>query len=620
MEGNRAGGGWAADAGKEPSPKRAGGAAEPKISVRRSCDFCRKRRRHCDGDRRRRCSFCIAKNQPDCHYSLRAARRPNSTFKASTSRRRRDRVPNASSPLPPAGGGGLSSRRANKEKGVGKERQSAAVGSGGGSGGGTAASVSLPHKRCRFSASPATGLIGQQENGFLDDFFGCLGFLSLANESTIRKAMVCIMVAVGTHYSERPPAVTAVTTAATSATVAPAHGDEIEHIGRSRATAGAEEGDGVREAQARGAPTEGCWGEAIVTAMAGGKQLPSDASTCLLWCAIALGALVRGCPLATVERYYHLAHGSLMSVSADVATLERARAYIAMVFLHNFLGNQRKSHECLKNANDIVNKLPPVTLPVGINEVLRYAGKAWVFERELASAEEISGYWENASPIWQLSESVVEHDVSGFIISVDICVDQTMLEERGAARVFLAEETQPPGSQPVASYSPGGYAAMGVQEEKLAGSARGDALATGKHKEALPEMLRLGNYLERSKMRPGLGGLVYYMRLGFLQFVNNQITASVDSFRRALSTILRYPGVCRYSCWAHFAHSQLWCLAFGPDRERYEELRAAYNPVRPAGCPPAPPFEEWRGMSDICDHAYCRRVSTQCSHVSDSLA
>ena len=66
---------------------------------------------------------------------------------------------------------------------------------------------------------------------------------------------------------------------------------------------------------------------------------------------------------------------------------------------------------------------------------------------------------------------------------------------------------------------------------------------------------------------------------------------------------------------SHFAHSQLWCLAFGPDRERYEELRAAYNPVRPAGCPPAPPFEDWRGMSDICDHAYCRCTNYICCHV-----
>ncbi len=37
-------------------------------------------------------------------------------------------------------------------------------------------------RRGRFSASPATGLIGLPENGFLGDFFDALGFLSLASE------------------------------------------------------------------------------------------------------------------------------------------------------------------------------------------------------------------------------------------------------------------------------------------------------------------------------------------------------------------------------------------------------------------------------------------------------
>lgn len=36
--------------------------------------------------------------------------------------------------------------------------------------------------RCRLSASPATGLLGMQENVFLDNYFGCLGLLPLANE------------------------------------------------------------------------------------------------------------------------------------------------------------------------------------------------------------------------------------------------------------------------------------------------------------------------------------------------------------------------------------------------------------------------------------------------------
>ena len=36
--------------------------------------------------------------------------------------------------------------------------------------------------RCRLSASPATGLLGMQENGFLNEYFGCLGLLPLATE------------------------------------------------------------------------------------------------------------------------------------------------------------------------------------------------------------------------------------------------------------------------------------------------------------------------------------------------------------------------------------------------------------------------------------------------------
>ncbi|CAM9742247.1 unnamed protein product, partial [Ectocarpus sp. 6 AP-2014] len=51
----------------------------------------------------------------------------------------------------------------------------------------------LPFKRCRLSASPATGLVGMQENAFLSDFFGCVGFLPLTTPSQIRETMVTIM-------------------------------------------------------------------------------------------------------------------------------------------------------------------------------------------------------------------------------------------------------------------------------------------------------------------------------------------------------------------------------------------------------------------------------------------
>jgi len=36
-----------------------------------------------------------------------------------------------------------------------------------------------------MSASPATGLIGLEENGYLRDFYACMGFLSLASQRLV---------------------------------------------------------------------------------------------------------------------------------------------------------------------------------------------------------------------------------------------------------------------------------------------------------------------------------------------------------------------------------------------------------------------------------------------------
>ena len=38
----------------------------------------------------------------------------------------------------------------------------------------------------------------------------------------------------------------------------------------------------------------------------------------------------------------------------------------------------------------------------GIHELLRYAGKSLMFETDLASAEEVNRYWEDAAPVWKV--------------------------------------------------------------------------------------------------------------------------------------------------------------------------------------------------------------------------
>lgn len=46
--------------------------------------------------------------------------------------------------------------------------------------------------RLRLTASPATGLVGMQENAFLGDFFDCIGFLPLANQRCCVSCSCCV--------------------------------------------------------------------------------------------------------------------------------------------------------------------------------------------------------------------------------------------------------------------------------------------------------------------------------------------------------------------------------------------------------------------------------------------
>ena len=53
------------------------------------------------------------------------------------------------------------------------------------------------YDRCRLSASPATGLVGMQENTFLSDFFGCVGFLPLTTQRYVAFAALQMVSAAG---------------------------------------------------------------------------------------------------------------------------------------------------------------------------------------------------------------------------------------------------------------------------------------------------------------------------------------------------------------------------------------------------------------------------------------
>ena len=52
-------------------------------------------------------------------------------------------------------------------------------------------------------------------------------------------------------------------------------------------------------------------------------------------------------------------------------------------------------------------------------------------------------------------------------------------------------------------------------------------------------------------------------------------------------------------------------MVLSGDACKYEELRTAYNSVidqDDACCLRAPPMEEWRGMTSVCEQMFCRWV------------
>ncbi|CAN0499347.1 unnamed protein product, partial [Ectocarpus sp. 8 AP-2014] len=125
--------------------------------------------------------------------------------------------------------------------------------------------------RCRFSASPATGLVGMQENGFLSNFFDSVGFLPLATQRDVREVMVTLMISPTRQQS-----------------IATRNCDvenEFDTIVSE---------DNVGNTWKR-------------------DDLPANPSTCTFWCAVAIGALAEGHPIESVAHYFRRAKAALAS-------------------------------------------------------------------------------------------------------------------------------------------------------------------------------------------------------------------------------------------------------------------------------------------------------------------
>ncbi|CAN0123886.1 unnamed protein product [Ectocarpus sp. 6 AP-2014] len=156
------------------------------------------------------------------------------------------------------------------------------------------------------------------------------------------------------------------------------------------------------------------------------------------------------------------------------------------------------------------------------------------------------------------------------------------------------------------------------EEDRGGGSSHGnapqaedvsDAMVMGL-KDGLIDFEHLQEAVDRPNIRQGIGGLLINMNLAFQKAGKGDAGGALERLGHCVEVFERYPGVCRcMMIWCHVSHSILGALAAIDDsraRELYDRLRNVYNPSRSPDSLPAPPLEEWRGMSAFCDDFQCR--------------
>ncbi|CAM9385332.1 unnamed protein product [Ectocarpus sp. 8 AP-2014] len=328
--------------------------------MRRSCSECGRKKKSCDGQRP--CGRC-ARSGDQCTYS---ERRHRYDYRRHVQRHRpqgpdRDGV-NAKEVLLHSTTGALMT------------------------------SGMLPFKRCRLSASPAAGLVGMQENAFLSDFFGCVGFLPLTTPSRIRETMVTIML---------PPA----------SSQQSVFGDDCG------------EGGHYFEAVLAG-------GDLSKTSAR--NQLPMDPSACTFWCAVALGALVKGSPIESVTSYAQLAQEALAKSNSGPGDAEVAKAWVILANLHGFMGDKERFEKYLALSDSFlrssIEQGSTDTLPVGFAEIVKFKDIAnvscgkWQVESFPVQGESL--------PVPQLNEAATEAELYRYVSQSCVAVVYSRIQHR----------------------------------------------------------------------------------------------------------------------------------------------------------------------------------------------
>ncbi|CAM9627688.1 unnamed protein product [Ectocarpus sp. 12 AP-2014] len=497
------------------------------LGMRRSCCECGRKKRKCDG--LIPCSRCRGSGV-QCTYSK---RKPHQRQPGHQRQRR------------PRGPPGMKSKELLRHS----------------SSGALLACGMLPLKRFRWSASPATGLVGMQENACLSDFFGCIGFMPLTTRSHIRGAMVRMMAGSTPHHQSGAP---------------------------------------------HDSPAQGQFGSIFTEdGITTGNQLSTGPSACTFWCAVGLGALVKGSPVESVVNYSRLARDALDAYTGPVDA-EVAKAWAILGYLYGFMGDTGKFEDYLELSDSFltaaIEQGSTDMLPAGFAEIVNHKQTVKVYSGNAGPTDiEPLGARRQHPP--QVNPVACEEDVFQYVsqslVAFEQAVFEKVCEKRSTREQWTDDE---PCLENRAGASPHGNV---IEAEEVS-----DAMVAGL-KDGLIEFEHLQETVDRRpNVCSGVGGLLINIPLAYSKAANGDASGTLERFGHCVEVFERYPGVCRCMMnWCHLAHGTLGALAAIDDsraRGLYNRLRDVYNSSRHPTSLPAPPLEEWRGISAICDHFQCR--------------
>ncbi|CAM9641591.1 unnamed protein product [Ectocarpus sp. 4 AP-2014] len=444
-----------------------------------------------------------------------------------------------------------------------------------------------------------------QENGFLRDFFGCLGILPLTTESTVRNAMVAVLTGAVASRQCRT--------------------QDFFGNGGSEKKSGAQVGIRLAEGEEKGCSGGG--------ALARRDILPDNPAMCMLWCAIALGALMRGMPVENVTRYIHLARESLAECF-EGRSIEHARAYLIMAFLHGVIRDTDKSESYLSFAVNIVTKLSREDVPKEFGLMLVITNKMRVtlhVARHRVIGDHLSACCNNVVELPQAQNVLAQRDVCSMVLAADRRMSQAFVADMTSAKAFQNLENREPVLRGELHREPEGGGVIQEGDDEVRGvgtegvACEDEELANRVHhepdvpppgaamkrfiREALPDLTSVAKTLDRSNTCSGVAGLIYHGNVSYMQAIAGDQVESVDSLDACVDVVLRYPGTTRFR--PHLIHCMLAAGHFFSRRDMYDAMRGVYNSVLPMGYSQAPPYEEWRSVSQVCGNILCRSLEAQ---------